>query len=63
MRVLHSDHQVAAIIDWVLNEPFVLSINFHDGAVGAFYGYDDSHGADRVKVGRLFSVTKQLKPF
>ena len=44
-----SEPEVVAIIDWV-REPFVLGINFHDGAVVAAYGWDDSNGEDGVKV-------------
>ena len=43
----------------VFNQPFVLSANFHDGAVVANYPFDDSHTGNGIKVGVLiFTVTK-----
>ena len=54
-----SEPEVSAVIDWVFNQPFVLSANFHDGAVVANYPFDDSHTGNGIKVGVLiFTVTK-----
>merc|ERR1719228_2318193 len=41
--------EVAAVIDWVFSQPFVLSANFHDGAVVANYPFDDSNQGNGVK--------------
>ena len=48
-----SQPEVSAVIDWVFNQPFVLSANFHDGAVVANYPFDDSHEGNGIKVSIL----------
>ena len=43
--------ETQAMMRLILREPWVLSANFHDGAVVANYPYDDSHQRNGIKVG------------
>ena len=38
--------ETKALIKWILDNPFVLSINFHDGSLVSNYPYNDFEGGD-----------------
>ena len=50
-----SEPEVAAVVDWVFSQPFVLSANFHDGAVVVNYPYDDSYLPSGQEVGEYWT--------
>jgi len=43
--VIDREKEVKAIMNWILDNPFVLSISFHDGRVMINYPWDDSPAA------------------
>jgi carboxypeptidase D len=48
---LKRQKETILVMDWILKYPFVLSANFHDGAILANYPYDDYRSPDKQKSG------------
>ena len=36
--------ETKSVMKWIIENPFVMSLNFHDGAIVASYPWDDSKG-------------------
>ena len=49
--------ETRAVMKWIMENPFVLSINFHDGAIVANYPWDDSDAPSGQPslTGKIFS--------
>ena len=53
--------EVVALINWILENPFVVSINFHDGAVVANYPWDQFNRQPWLKSDRFQAQTVDEK--